>query len=159
MPSVRSYPDDFVPGPSSASRLNEGPWGCIAGETRSTNGDGTFTVEEIIAFSLTVPDGRRQRFMGGAMVVSDITGGVQIALYLNSVQQQRSSDSSLGAGKQLSLRLQVDKELDAGTYTVQLVVGVSGVAGNFVTSQADGPDGVLGMSYLYVDDVGPAWSA
>lgn len=154
----RAYPEDFVPGLSSADELNELSRGCIKAEERSSDGSGTLTLETIIDFEITVPAGRRQRLFGSTTIVSDLTGGVQVALYVDSVQKQRRNDESLGAGIFLSLDLIKDVQLSAGTHTIELVVGASGGDGNTVTSLANGSAGTRGVSLLYVDDVGPALS-
>lgn len=152
----RPYPEDFVPGPSSAADLNELPRGCIFGEESASNGAGTFLLETIIEKEFDVPADRRQRLYGSVSVTSDITGGVQASLWVDGVQRQRRNIDTFEGGSYVTFTLIKDLELDAGTHTAELVVGASGVAGNFVTAAANGQTGTRGVHTLYGDDVGPA---
>lgn len=158
MANSRSYPIDFVPGLSSADALNLLPRGNLVQGERNSNESNIDGLAIVITRTLVIPeDGRRQRVIASVMVRSETIGGVQARVAIDDAQIQRRNQVSLGGGADVSWEFSKDVELDAGTYTVDLIVGRSGAGSNLVSCIADGDE--FGTTTLYIDDIGPAYAA
>src|SRR5690242_12380085 len=134
MADTRSYPVDFAPGPSSSDALNNLPRGCIGGKERSSNESNIDGTAVVLSYNFTVSeDGRRQRITAKVTLKSETAGTVSARLRIDSTQIDRVNDDATGAGKFVSFAWSKDVELDAGTYTVDLVCGRGGSGSNLVT--------------------------
>lgn len=156
MDQERATPPDIEPGPSSSDALNQLGRGEVFCKTRDSNESDIDGIAVVLQKIYTIDtDGRAYRLHGKVTCRSGTAGGVAARLHVNSVQQDRDNDATVGAGKDITFHPTAPLDLDAGEYTFDLVVGRSGAGTNLITALADGGDGSFGMMQLYLEDVGP----
>lgn len=157
MPADRVDPDDEVSGAvGSSSFINSLPRGKIGRDRLLTNSAGTTSTESILSDTVTVPDGREIDVTAVVTVRSDIPGGCQAALLENGTQIQRKNQDLIDTTKDLSWMFFAQRQPGAGSYTYEVITGVSGAAGNTVTAIANGEAGTHGTCDLKIVDEGPA---
>ncbi len=154
--AARTDPVDVISGNvGSSSWINDLPRGRIARSTLTADSTGTTTTEVICSETVTIPAGRTLHIHATVVVRSNIAGGASARLRRDGTQIQRKNMDTLAPGADQSWALEIEDQPGAGTFTYELVTGVSGTDGNTVTAKANGATGTHGVCALYVDDVGP----
>lgn len=154
---VAPDPVAIASGTSSSAAIQSLPRGEIALIKIATDSGGTGSTEVVESVTFTCPtDARRIIFLGAVKVRSNVGGGVSVRLLVDSVQIQRANDTSLGAGKDLTLPIYQSKTFDAGDHTLDLVIGISGInpGGQVVTAIAGGETDEDGVIVVSVIDMG-----
>lgn len=142
---------------ASSAYQNDGPRGRIGRSTLTSNSAGTTSTEVICTVDVTIPAGRTLHIHASVAVRSNTAGGASARLRRDGTQIQRKNMDTLAAGADQSWALEIEDQPGAGTFTYDLVTGVSGTDGNTVTAIANGATGTHGVIVLYVDDVGPEY--
>lgn len=154
----RNDPADFVNGPLSASDLNELARGTILDIKLTSDTTPTAALDTILSDSITLADDRRLMFMATCTLRSDIPGGIQARIELDGTQIQRKNSDAVLGNSDTFITLYTQKNVTAGTYTVDFIIGVSGSDGNEVHAEANGETGTHGVCELTVIDTGPPLS-
>lgn len=155
---ARNDPADFTNGPLGASDLNELARGEINCVKLTSNSSGTTSTEVILSDTIILSDNRRLMFFATTTLRSDIAGGIQARLDLDSTQIQRKNSDAVNAGTDEFVTFFTSQNVAAGSHTIEFITGVSGVAGNTVTAIANGATGTHGIGVLSVWDAGPELS-
>lgn len=156
--TVRTAPNPPATAAATASSANIDtlPRGRIGRATLTSDHTGiTSTANVLTITSVPVGTSRCLAITAGVTVRSNIAGGIQAAILEDGTQIQRKNTDALNAGTDLFITLEIETQPSAGTHTYDLVVGVSGGAGNSASAIANGGSGTHGVGYIYVTDVGP----
>ncbi len=155
----RNDPADFAASATlGASQLNALPRGMINSVKLSSNSSGTTSSETILSDTVVLNDDRRLLFMATVTLRSDIPGGIQARIDFDGTQVQRKNSDAVQGASDTFITIMTSKNITAGTYTVELITGVSGADGNTVHAVANGETGTHGTCDLMVIDCGPTLS-
>lgn len=157
--ATRTAPDDESSGiPVPSSDWNQFPRGELSRKTLSSDSGGTGGTASILSETVEVGTDRQIQLWATVTIRTDINGGAQAAIYFDGAQVQRKNIESLAAGLDQSWTFFTSIEPSAGSYTMELVIGVSGADGNTVHAIANGATGTHGTCMIVANDVGPAYT-